>query len=377
MRPPSRPEPPARDLLLARKPLDARPLVSLPVFMNQESSERQILVAGGAGYIGNVLVRRLLAQGHRVRVLDRLLFDHGSALAGIFEEPGFSFLRGDLCDPDDVEAALEGTTDVILLAAMVGDPVSRSYPKLTRAVNDGCKRLFDSLAGRGIDRFVFTSTCSNYGMRASDEPATEASELLPLSLYAEMKVDFERHVLDSGPDWDLHPTLLRLATAYGLSQRMRFDLTVSEFTRTLTTGKELVVYDADTWRPYCHVGDISRAIMTVLDAPPEKVRGEIYNVGDSRENYTKRMIVDAVQQKLGGAGHVKFSEGGQDARNYRVSFDKIRDELGFEAQERVSSSVGYLVSAIRAGAFDDVDDRPIFYTNHTVSGVEAVEAYEA
>jgi nucleoside-diphosphate-sugar epimerase len=336
---------------------------------------RHVLVVGGAGYVGNVLVRKLLAAGHRVRVLDRLLFDHGSALAGVFEEPGFSFVRGDLCDMAAVDRSLEGASDVVLLAALVGDPICRKYPDLARRTNsEGSKRLFERLVGSGVERFVFTSTCSNYGLRATEEPATEESELAPLSLYAETKVEFERFVLERDGEGDVCPTILRVATAYGLSQRMRFDLTISEFTRTLAVGEELVVYDADTWRPYCHVADIAAAVMAVLSSPRERVEREIFNVGHSDENYTKRMVVDAVQEKLGGSGRVRFTEGGQDARNYRVAFEKMRGRLGFEPEHRVPDTVGRLVDAIRAGAFDDVDARPSFYTNHAVVGVhEAVE----
>jgi nucleoside-diphosphate-sugar epimerase len=347
--------------------------------MNAGANGRHVLVVGGAGYVGNVLVRKLLAAGYGVRVLDCLLFDHGSALAGVFEEPGFSFLHGDLRRAADVEGALDGITDVVLLAALVGDPICRKYPDLAREVNtDGARLLFDSLPGAGIDRFVFTSTCSNYGLRGSEEPATEESELAPLSLYAETKVEFERFVLERESEWGgLCPTLLRIATAYGLSQRMRFDLTISEFTRTLAIGEELVVYDADTWRPYCHVADISRAIITVLEAPGAKVRGEVFNVGHSDENHTKRMVVDAVQEHLGGTGKVRFTEGGQDARNYRVAFDKIRERLGFEAAHRVPDTAGRLIEAIRAGAFTDVDARPSFYTNHAVVGLDAAAVHEA
>ena len=326
---------------------------------------RQLLVVGGAGYIGNVIVRRLLRQGHRVRVLDSLLFDQGSAMAGVFEEPGFDFVRGDLRDEATVRDALEGVSDVVLLAALVGDPISKAYPDLSRDVNEGCKRLMD-LADGSVERFIFTSTCSNYGLRESDEPATEEAELAPLSLYAEMKVDFERHVLGRD-DWSLCPTVLRIATAYGLSQRMRFDLTISEFTRTLAIGEELVVYDADTWRPYCHVADISAAIEMVLGAPEEKVRGEVFNVGHGDENYTKRMVVDAVQERLGNAGQVTFTEGGKDPRNYRVAFDKIRERLSFEPRHRVPETVGQLIHAINAGAFSDVEERPNFYGNREVT----------
>jgi nucleoside-diphosphate-sugar epimerase len=291
-------------------------------------------------------------------------------MAGIFEDPRFDFVHGDLRDAATLDRALDGITDVVLLASLVGDPISRKYPELARDVGEaGSMRLFDGLAGRGIDRFVFTSTCSNYGLRESSEPATEESELAPLSIYAETKVAFERHVLERRDRWECCPTLLRIATAYGLSPRMRFDLTISEFTRTLATGEELVVYDADTWRPYCHVADISKAIMTVIESPDESVRGEVFNVGHSDENYTKRMVVDAVQEHLGGAGVVKFIEGGADARNYRVSFDKITERLGFEAEHRVPQSVGRLIAAIEAGAFSDVEARPTFYGNHMVTGL--------
>lgn len=333
--------------------------------MSSEAGDRDILVVGGAGYVGSVLTRKLLAAGHRVRVLDRLLFDHGTVLSGLVEDPNFTFRRGDLNDREAVAGALEGATDLVILAGLVGDPIASKYPDLARRVNDACKRLAEEADSAGVNRLVFTSTCSNYGLRETDEPATEESELSPVSLYAELKVEFEQFVLDRD-DWKLCPTLLRIATAYGLSQRMRFDLTISEFTRTLAVGDELVVYDADTWRPYCHVEDISGAVMTALDAEESHVRSEVFNVGHSDENYTKRMVVDVVQDVLGGAGAVSFEEGGRDPRNYRVNFDKIRDQLGFEPTHRVPETVATLVEAVQAGVFDDFDTRPGFYTNHSV-----------
>ena len=340
-----------------------------------QNDGRHILVIGGAGYVGNVLVRKLLGSGHRVRVLDKLIFDHGSAIAGILEEPGLSFVHGDMCDPDDVEGALAGITDVVLLAAMVGDPVCKKYPDLAHAVNEaGAKRLFEQLSGRGIDRFVFTSTCSNYGLRTTDEPADEESDLAPVSLYAETKVEFERFVLEHAGEVDFSPTILRIATAYGVSPRMRFDLTISEFTRTLTIGDELLVYDADTWRPYCHVADISRAVMMVLDSARDDVAEEVFNVGHGEENFTKRMVVEAVQEHLGGSGKLSFHEGGVDPRNYKVSFDKIQQRIGFEPIFRVPVSVGNLVRVIQAAGFPDVAERPRFYTNHAVPSADSAAA---
>ena len=333
------------------------------------TKQRHVLVVGGAGYVGNVLVRSLLAEGYRVRVLDALLFDHVNAIAPIFDHPRFSFVRGDIRDTACVDRALQGVTDVVHLASLVGDPISHKYPELAREVGeDASYRLVEQLCGRGIDRFVFTSTCSNYGLRESSELATEESELAPLSIYAETKVAFERFVLGRRDHLDFSPTVLRIATAYGLSDRMRFDLTISEFGRTLATGDELVVYDADTWRPYCHVADVSKAISTVLDAPRENVHGEVFNVGHSDENYTKRMVAEAVQKHLDGSGKVSFTEGGVDARNYKVSFEKIKARLGFEPDHRVPVYLGELIAAIRAGAFADVDARPAFYGNHLIPG---------
>lgn len=326
-------------------------------------------MVGGAGYVGNVLVRRLLEAGDEVRVLDRLIFDHGSAIAPLLENPRFSLVLGDLRDPEALGRALDGVTHVALLAGLVGDPITKAYPELSNSINlDGCTRLVDSLDGRGIQRLAFTSTCSNYGLRTSDDLATEGSDLAPLSLYAEHKVEIERRILsvfEAGVDYV--PTVLRISTAYGLSPRMRFDLTISEFTYTLASGGELVVYDADTWRPYCHVQDIAKAVMTVFDAPDDDVAGEVFNVGHSDENYTKRMVVDVVQDAIGGTGRASYQEGGVDPRNYRVDFSKIRDRLGYEPDVRVPLSVAAVAEAVQAGAYADFDARRGFYTNHTIA----------
>ena len=335
--------------------------------MNEANGGRTVLLIGGAGYVGNVLARRLLEDGYNVRVLDQLIYGHGAAIAPLVEHPRFELEIGDLRDGSALDAALEGATDVALLAGLVGDPVCKKYSDLAQSINhDGCAQVLDAIDGRPIDRFVFTSTCSNYGLRDTDEPATEESDLAPLSLYAEHKVEMERMIL-SRSDAAYTPTVLRVATAYGISQRMRFDLTITEFTRTLASGEELVVYDADTWRPYCHIADISKAVQTVLESPTEKVAGEVFNVGHSDENYTKRMVVDAVQEVLEGAGTVSYVEGGVDARNYRVSFDKIADRLGFEPDHRVPMAVRALCRMVAAGAYRDFDARRDFYTNHTIA----------
>ncbi len=334
-----------------------------------------VLVVGGAGYVGNVLVRRLLEAGLRVRVLDSLIFDQGEAIAPLLEHPRFELIYGDLRDENRVGESLNGVNHVVLLAGLVGDPITKTYPELSRAINlEGVSALIERLDGSGVERLVFTSTCSNYGLRETDELATEESALAPVSLYAEHKVEIEKLILNAAPHVDYIPTVLRISTAYGLSPRMRFDLTIAEFAVTMASGSELVVYDADTWRPYCHIQDIAKAVIAVLDAPLDRVIREVFNVGHSDENYTKRMVVDVVQDALDGAGRVEFMEGGVDPRNYRVSFEKIAGSLGYEPDYRVPDFVRSLVEAVRMGAYRDHATRSGFYTNHAIGRRYLTEA---
>ncbi len=323
----------------------------------------QVLVVGGAGYVGSVLTTSLLDAGREVRVLDSLLYRNGGSLAQVSDRAGFSFVEGDIRSPGEVRSALEGIDSVVVLAALVGDPVCKSHPDLARETNlGGTRNVLEASAAAGVERLIFASTCSNYGLRPDNEPADEEQDLHPLSLYAETKVEMEGEILAEETS-DLVPTVLRVATAFGLSPRMRFDLTVSEFTRELALGHELEVYDPDTWRPYCHVEDISAAIQTVLAAPAEAVRRQVFNVGGEDGNQTKRMIVEAALKALGGNGKVIWTEGGTDARNYKVSFAKIRERLGYGPKRTVADGIDELIAAIRSGIYDDVDANPLYHHN--------------
>jgi nucleoside-diphosphate-sugar epimerase len=328
-------------------------------------ADRHVLVIGGAGYVGNVLTRKLLTRGYRVRCLDVLFYRNGGTIAPLLDHPRFSFVHGDLRDPLVMRQSLHGVTDVVLLAALVGDPISKKYPDIARDVNlKGAQTVFGVASESHIDKFVFTSTCSNYGIVDGGQPATETAALNPKSIYAETKVAFEDHILEQR-NGSLCPTILRIATAFGLSPRMRFDLTISEFTRQLALGRDLVVYDEKTWRPYCHVADISEAITTVLEAPRQLVNMQVFNVGADTHNYTKEMIVDEIVHII-PQSRVRYREGGADPRNYRVSFEKIRSVLGFAPGHSVAESVGKLRNAIDWGLFSDVDERQAFYANQVI-----------
>ena len=328
---------------------------------------KHILVIGGAGYIGSVLVRKLLAKGLKVRVLDKLIYKNGSSIHDLLEEDKFTFINGNFGDEELVNRALSDITDVVLLAALVGDPICKKYPELAKKTNlEYPKKLIQILNGKGISKFVFTSTCSNYGLRGDDTLAREDSELNPQSLYAESKVEFERSIMESLEKIDYSPTILRLSTAFGMSNRMRFDLTISEFTKDLALGKNLIVYDENTWRPYCNVSDISNAIIKVLEAPEGKVFGQVFNIGSDENNYTKKMILDLISKHIKDT-RIEYKTGGFDPRNYRVSFNKVKEVLNFKTKFNAEDSIKQLILAIENNLFDDVELRKNFYGNYFIN----------
>ena len=163
----------------------------------------------------------------------------------------------------------------------------------------------------------------------------------------------------------MNPTILRFATAFGLSPRMRFDLTVSEFTRELAVGNELLVYDAHTWRPYCHVQDFARLIQIVIEAPKDKVSFEVFNGGGDINNTTKQILVDNILQKI-PKGKVRYQEHGSDPRNYRVSFEKVKETLGFEPKYMIQDGIDELIDAIQNHVFEHVDENPNFFGNYEI-----------
>lgn len=329
--------------------------------------ERQVLVIGGAGYIGSVLTKKLLSKGYKVRVLDNLIYENSSSISDLMEDENFSFIFGDFGNNESLEIALKEITDVVLLAALVGDPICKKYPDLARKTNvEYPKNFFQKLKNKNINKFIFTSTCSNYGLRADDSLATEDSELNPQSLYAETKIEFEKFILENINHIDFSPTILRLSTAFGISKRMRFDLTISEFTKDLAFNKELLVYDENTWRPYCNVSDISSAIIKILETPKEKVFGQVFNIGSDQNNLTKKMIIELIQKHINNT-NVSYKKGGFDPRNYRVSFEKAKSVLGFDTKLTAEDSIKQLIISIKNGLFSDIENKKNFYGNYEIN----------
>jgi nucleoside-diphosphate-sugar epimerase len=315
------------------------------------------LVTGGSGYIGAMLVAELREAGHEVRVLDSLL--HGQEdIAAEQQAAGVEVIRGDVRDGEARARALAGAEAVVHLAAIVGDPACARDPAVSDEVNVQATRALVADAGAaGVQQLVFASTCSNYGRMADPTvPITEEGELAPVSLYAEQKVGMERLILagaaSGGAPDGMRPTCLRFATVYGVGRRMRFDLTVNEFTRELWADRELEVFGEQFWRPYIHVRDAARAVRTVLQAPPEKVAGRVFNAGRSGENYRKLDLVQEIGRQL-DRGNVTYVHRDEDPRDYKVSFDRIRAELGFETLMTVPDGIAEIIAALDAEQFGD------------------------
>ena len=310
------------------------------------------LVTGGAGYVGAAVCEALIAGGREVRALDSLL--HGQRqIADMLGQRGVDVRVADVRDAGARRAALEGIEAVVHLAAIVGDPACARDPELAREINvEATRELIGDAGAAGVRHLIFASTCSNYGRMADPEvPVDEEAPLAPVSLYAEQKVEIEKMLLDNGSG-AISPTCLRFATVYGVAPRMRFDLTVNEFTRELWDDRDLEVFGEQFWRPYVHVHDAARAIVQVLEAGPGEVGGDVFNVGHSDENYRKLDLVEIITGQV-TSGRVSFVHRDEDPRDYKVSFAKVRDRLGFEPAMRVPDGVREVARELDAGSFGD------------------------
>ncbi len=313
---------------------------------------KTVLVTGGAGYIGSQLVRILLNEGYFVKTIDNLKFG-GDALIDLYTNPKFEFVKGDICQESDVRKALKNVDAVCHLAAIVSDPTCKAFPEEATKVNVEASILLHKIVQESdIKRFVFTSTCSNYGkMSDPNILLDESADLRPISHYAETKVAFEQYLL-SQTNSTLCSTILRFSTVYGVSPRTRFDLTVNEFTRDVSVGKALQIYGEKFWRPYCHVYDLASAVALVLKSDEKLVKNEVFNVGDTKENYTKEMLTVEIKKVIPNMV-VNFVSRDEDPRDYRVNCDKIQTKLGFRITKNVPDGIAEIHKLIQCGLIGD------------------------
>jgi len=321
----------------------------------------RILLTGHQGYIGAVAGPMLQAAGHEVTGLDSALFegcDFGKPPAAIPE------IRKDLRDL--TKADLSGFDGVVHLAALSNDPLGNLNADLTYDINHHASvRLAELAKQAGVRRFVFSSSCSTYGA-AGDDFLDESAALNPVTPYAESKVYFERDVAKLADD-KFTPTFMRNATAYGASPRLRLDVVLNDLVASaFTTGTILIKSDGTPWRPIVHIRDIIQAMICVLDAPREAVHNEIFNVGDTEENYRISQLADIVSETVPGCQIEYAPGGGPDKRCYRVSCDKIRRVLPqFRTKWTARKGAQELYDAYRAVNLTAADLVPAPFTRIT------------
>jgi nucleoside-diphosphate-sugar epimerase len=329
---------------------------------HRQSSDRieRVLVLGGAGYLGSALVPILLNRGYKVRVLDRLLFGP-EPLNAVRHNPNFELMVGDVRDIETVVAAVRDCDAVIDLAAIVGDPACAINQQLSLEVNRAATRmLIDICKGYGISRLVFASTCSVYG--ASDYLVDELTPPAPISIYAETKFASEQ-LLKEAASPNFQPVILRLGTLFGLSPRPRFDLVVNLLAARAASIGKITIFNGEQWRPFLHVYDAARAFVMALEADPNLVSGEIFNVGEYAMNLRLSEVSDKISSAIPSLEVEQIENG--DKRNYRASFDKIHTRLGFRCERTIESGILEISNAILTRQISDFTASE--FNNHLVT----------
>jgi len=321
---------------------------------------KKIIIFGGEGYIGKVLSKSLIDKNYNVSSYDNLTY----------EDQSFSFdknlisINEDILNTKKLLSSLDSVDAAIILAGLVGDPITKKYPDYSIKVNEiGIKSIIDACITKKINRLIFVSTCSNYGLIPSDVKANEEYILNPISLYAKSKIKIENYIMSlKNKKLITSPTILRFATAFGYSPRMRFDLTVNQFVKEMWENKEITVYDKETWRPYCHVKDFARLMIKILKAPKEIVDFEIFNAGGDENNYTKEMIAESIKNIL-STGKINYLKNDVDPRNYRVNFDKLKKIINFTPKYSIEYGIEEVLSKIKQNKFSNIKN---FHGNYLI-----------
>jgi len=322
----------------------------------------KVLITGGAGYIGSVVGDFFLRNGYDVKVVDLLWFKKD--VPALYQSnPRYEFIKGDICNTDFIESLLKDIDFVIHAAAVVGDPASKKFPDLTYKINyEASVKLIDRARNSNMKGFIFLSTCSNYGI--SEGLANEKSPLKPLSLYAQTKVDVEQYLMDRVRDLDW--IICRLSTVYGVSPRMRFDLTVNDFTLDAFTNKYLDIFLPYTYRPYIHVSDVGRSILEII-RKFDRTKRNIFNIGFVGENYQKIEIAKAISKFIPEI-KISVTEKGLDSRDYQVDFSKLQKYVGTKNSFRVEDGIKEVLDLLNSGKIADPKES-IYYNTSPDTGV--------
>jgi len=303
-----------------------------------------VLVTGGAGYVGSVLVPKLLAQGHHVKVLDLFMFGEDT-LDAVKDNPNLELIKGDIRDRKLLDKSIPGSDAVIHLACISNDPSFELDPDLGKSINyDAFSDLVDVSKDSGVRRFIYASSSSVYGIKDDDE-VTEDLALLPLTDYSKYKALCEE-VLLKKREPGFVPLILRPATVCGYSPRLRLDLIVNILTNHAVNNREIKVFGAGQMRPNIHIDDVTDLYVKSLEWPEEAIDGNVFNAG--YDNQTVSEIAESVRRQVGEDVAITTTPT-DDRRSYHISSEKIKRELGFVPRLSINDAVADLMAAFGAG----------------------------
>jgi nucleoside-diphosphate-sugar epimerase len=286
---------------------------------------KNILVIGGAGYVGNEIIKYFLKRNIKVTCLDNLIYNQKFKL----KHRLLNFLKLDITKKKEIKKISGFYDTVLILAGLVGDPITKKYKSLSIKVNENAIiniiNYFNEK--KRCNKLFFISTCSNYGLVKKNIKIKETAPLKPLSLYAKSKVKIEKLLLRKNKNL-FNPTIFRFATAFGLSDRMRYDLTINQFILEMYLKRKIEIYDHKTWRPYCHLIDFARLIYKSHKIDSKYTNRQVFNAGSNKNNFNKIQIAQAIRKYINGK--ITIVKESKDKRNYKVNFNKLENKLNFK-----------------------------------------------
>jgi len=324
----------------------------------------KIFITGGAGYVGAVMVPHLLGRGHMVTVLDLMIYGEDV----LEEHDNLNIVKGDIRNQNLLKELIPGHDVVIHLACISNDPSFELNPELGKSINlDAFEPLVDISKSNGVKRFFYASSSSVYGIK--DEPNVhEGMELEPLTDYSVFKADCEQ-ILSKYQSDDFTTATIRPATVCGYSPRQRLDVVVNILTNLAYHKREISIFGGDQLRPNIHIADMVESYMVLLDAPKEKIAGQIYNAG--YENQPVKEIAEIVRTVVGDDVKLTTTPT-DDNRSYHISSKKIRDELGFEAKHTIRDAVEDLCDAFDKGLLPNSLDDEMYFNIKRMQNLDLV-----
>ena len=303
---------------------------------------KNILVIGSQGYIGTVLTNYLLKKKNYITGVDNFIYNQKEIK---YINKRYKFINCDLRNEKKICQLILNTSYVVILAGLVGDPITKKYPKLSNDINyKVIKKIIEICNKVKVKKLIFISTCSNYGVTKGDKLLKENHILKPISLYAKQKVKIEKLLLKN--KFNFSVTILRFATAFGLSPRMRFDLTLNEFVKDAFLKKKLEIYEPKTYRPYCHVKDFCRIINLILENNSLDLNKQVFNCGSNSNNYSKIQIAKILKKKFKNL-KIVINNNVKDKRNYKIDFSKITKLLKYKVRYNINYGISEIINFLK------------------------------